>query len=77
LRTTKSATTVRKYPTRVLKWVSKTCRTSQGFSSSNSAIPQRDSEKVYPTAKKIEPQRKTTFAARVLPLQRFLKLKQK
>jgi hypothetical protein len=30
-----------------------------------------------PHSKKIEPQRKTTFAARVLSLHRFLKLKQK
>jgi hypothetical protein len=34
----------------------------------------RNSKKVYSTAKKLEPQRKTTFAAFALPLYRFLKM---
>jgi hypothetical protein len=46
---------------------SKTCRTFQGFLKSDLAMRQRNSEKVYFTAKKIEPQRKTTFAALAVP----------
>jgi hypothetical protein len=43
-RTTKSATTAKKYPTFALKWVSKTCRTFRGFSKSNSAMRRRNSK---------------------------------